>query len=180
MSYIMMQQITTEKRDILMSIQGTNIWSGQKLQSHNSAVSFEPAVIAFWSNRLFLGRELGWSGEIHVRNWHDVSMGFDRLLAWVYLAVTILVTAQLRAGHEETAARLLERNHHPGLHAAALAWRDEWIHVSLFSWTALSVLLEGIQVSSSRQEHNGGGASWLIIAQDELVCQVQLSSERRP
>ena len=38
MSYIVMQQITTEKRDILMSIQGTNIWSGQKLQTHNSAV----------------------------------------------------------------------------------------------------------------------------------------------
>jgi hypothetical protein len=40
MSYIVMQQITTEKRDILMSIQGTNIWSGQKLQTHNSAVRF--------------------------------------------------------------------------------------------------------------------------------------------
>jgi hypothetical protein len=39
MSYMMMQKITDEKRDILLSIQGTNIWSGQKLQSHNSAVS---------------------------------------------------------------------------------------------------------------------------------------------
>ena len=39
MSYIMMEQITTEKRDILMAIQGTNVWSGQSLQTHNSAVS---------------------------------------------------------------------------------------------------------------------------------------------
>jgi uncharacterized oligopeptide transporter (OPT) family protein len=39
MSYIMMQQITTEKREILLAIQGTNVWSGQTLQKHNSAVS---------------------------------------------------------------------------------------------------------------------------------------------
>jgi hypothetical protein len=39
MSYIMMQQITTEKRDILLAIQGSNIWSGQNLQKENSAVS---------------------------------------------------------------------------------------------------------------------------------------------
>ncbi|KAE9975121.1 hypothetical protein BLS_002757 [Venturia inaequalis] len=35
-SYVMMQKITTEKREILMAIQGTNVWSGQMLQSHNS------------------------------------------------------------------------------------------------------------------------------------------------
>jgi hypothetical protein len=39
MSYILMEQITTEKKDILLSIQGTNIWSGHLLQKHNSAVS---------------------------------------------------------------------------------------------------------------------------------------------
>jgi uncharacterized oligopeptide transporter (OPT) family protein len=38
-SYIMMQKITDEKREILLSIQGTNVWSGQHLQSINSAVS---------------------------------------------------------------------------------------------------------------------------------------------
>jgi hypothetical protein len=38
MSYVMMQQITTEKRDILLAIQGSNIWSGQTLQKENSAV----------------------------------------------------------------------------------------------------------------------------------------------
>lgn len=38
MSYIMMQQITTEKREILLAIQGTNVWSGQALQKDNSAV----------------------------------------------------------------------------------------------------------------------------------------------
>jgi OPT oligopeptide transporter protein len=37
MSYINMQKITTEKRDILLAIQGTNVWSGQMLQSQNSA-----------------------------------------------------------------------------------------------------------------------------------------------
>jgi OPT family oligopeptide transporter len=36
-SYAFMQQITTEKRDILMSIQGSNVWSGQIIHSQNSA-----------------------------------------------------------------------------------------------------------------------------------------------
>jgi OPT oligopeptide transporter protein len=37
-SYAMMQKITTEKRDILLSIQGTNVWSGQMLQGQNTQV----------------------------------------------------------------------------------------------------------------------------------------------
>jgi hypothetical protein len=41
MSYVTMEQITTEKRDVLLAIQGTNIWSGQVIQKENSAVSFE-------------------------------------------------------------------------------------------------------------------------------------------
>jgi OPT family oligopeptide transporter len=36
-SYIMMEKITDEKRDILMAIQGTNVWSGQMLQAQNAA-----------------------------------------------------------------------------------------------------------------------------------------------
>jgi hypothetical protein len=41
MSYIMMQKITDEKREILLSIQGTNVWSGQMLQHQNSEVSYD-------------------------------------------------------------------------------------------------------------------------------------------
>jgi hypothetical protein len=44
MSYIMMEQITTERREILLAIQGTNVWSGQHVQSHNAAVSLPPKV----------------------------------------------------------------------------------------------------------------------------------------
>ena len=39
MSYVMMEKITTERRDILLAIQGTNVWSGQIQQRENSAVS---------------------------------------------------------------------------------------------------------------------------------------------
>ncbi|KAH8686156.1 OPT oligopeptide transporter protein-domain-containing protein [Tricladium varicosporioides] len=35
-NYIMMVEITTNQRDILLSIQGTNIWSGQNIQQFNS------------------------------------------------------------------------------------------------------------------------------------------------
>lgn len=38
-NYILMSSITTNQRDILLSIQGTNIWSGQVIQSFNSNVS---------------------------------------------------------------------------------------------------------------------------------------------
>lgn len=58
-SYIMMEKITDEKRHILLSIQGTNIWSGQSLQSKNSAVSntcyYEPWLI---QNSLLVGAAL--------------------------------------------------------------------------------------------------------------------------
>jgi hypothetical protein len=39
MSYVMMEIITTDKKDILMSIQGSNVWSGQAIQSVNTVVS---------------------------------------------------------------------------------------------------------------------------------------------
>ncbi|WEW58023.1 hypothetical protein PRK78_003490 [Emydomyces testavorans] len=35
-NYLMMVQITTNQREILLSIQGTNIWSGQNIQQFNS------------------------------------------------------------------------------------------------------------------------------------------------
>jgi OPT family oligopeptide transporter len=38
-NYVLMTSITTNQRDILLSIQGTNIWSGQVIQSFNSNVS---------------------------------------------------------------------------------------------------------------------------------------------
>jgi OPT family oligopeptide transporter len=38
-NYILMSSITTNQREILLSIQGTNIWSGQVVQSFNSNVS---------------------------------------------------------------------------------------------------------------------------------------------
>lgn len=37
-NYALMTAITTQQRDILLSIQGTNIWSGQAIQSFNSNV----------------------------------------------------------------------------------------------------------------------------------------------
>lgn len=41
-NYILMTIITTSQREILLSIQGTNIWSGQVIQSFNSNVSNLP------------------------------------------------------------------------------------------------------------------------------------------
>ncbi len=45
-NYVLMSSITTTERDILLSIQGTNIWSGQVIQSFNSNVrlSFAPEI----------------------------------------------------------------------------------------------------------------------------------------
>lgn len=38
-NYIMMNSIVTNQRDILLSVQGSNIWSGQNVQQYNSLVS---------------------------------------------------------------------------------------------------------------------------------------------
>lgn len=55
-SYGMMQKITTEKREILMAIQGTNVWSGQMLQGHNTQVSL---YVTDLYNRTTLTTDLG-------------------------------------------------------------------------------------------------------------------------
>jgi OPT family oligopeptide transporter len=46
-NYILMSSITTNQREILLSIEGTNIWSGQVIQSFNSNVSFFSAQTCF-------------------------------------------------------------------------------------------------------------------------------------
>lgn len=38
-NYALMASITTNQREILLSVQGTNIWSGQVIQAFNSNVS---------------------------------------------------------------------------------------------------------------------------------------------
>lgn len=38
-NYALMASITTNQREILLSTQGTNIWSGQVIQAFNSNVS---------------------------------------------------------------------------------------------------------------------------------------------
>ena len=41
-NYGLMNSITTQQREVLLSIQGTNIWSGQVIQSFNSNVCSSP------------------------------------------------------------------------------------------------------------------------------------------
>lgn len=38
-NYIMMNSIVTNQREILLSVEGTNIWSGQQPQQYNTLVS---------------------------------------------------------------------------------------------------------------------------------------------
>lgn len=51
-NYVLMSSITTQQRDILLSIQGTNIWSGQAIQSFNSNVSHLPLILIILLIRL--------------------------------------------------------------------------------------------------------------------------------
>jgi hypothetical protein len=46
-NYAMMVSITTNQRDILLSIQGTNIWSGQNIQQFNSQVCFSTSSFGY-------------------------------------------------------------------------------------------------------------------------------------
>jgi hypothetical protein len=59
----MMQKITTEKREILMAIQGTNIWSGQMLQAHNTVVSSVALTMGIHGNTNYLLLQaIAWGG----------------------------------------------------------------------------------------------------------------------
>jgi hypothetical protein len=52
LSYVIMDTITTNQRDILLSIEGTNIWSGQVLQSYVSALHAKQRVLTNPYNRI--------------------------------------------------------------------------------------------------------------------------------
>jgi hypothetical protein len=47
-NYIMMNSIVTNQREILLSVEGTNIWSGQQPQQYNTLVcNFQGRVFHF-------------------------------------------------------------------------------------------------------------------------------------
>lgn len=72
-NYALMSSITTNQREILLSIQGTNIWSGQVIQSFNSNVSsLSPS--AKISADLFAGHRIRRPLKIHVQHWPYLSM----------------------------------------------------------------------------------------------------------
>jgi OPT family oligopeptide transporter len=50
-NYILMSSITTNQREILLSIEGTNIWSGQVIQSFNSNVRYFDHVQIFTDHK---------------------------------------------------------------------------------------------------------------------------------
>jgi OPT family oligopeptide transporter len=82
MAYIMMENITTEKRTILLAIQGTNVWSGQTLQKLNSAVSISQlnkiseVEHADWD----LGYHMGWLCKPSLWLWFKI----PNCLSWIF------------------------------------------------------------------------------------------------
>lgn len=47
-NYIMMNSIVTNQREILLSVEGTNIWSGQQPQQYNTLVRNLSGLIFFF------------------------------------------------------------------------------------------------------------------------------------
>lgn len=77
----LMHSITTNQRELLLSIQGSNVWSGQVIQSFNSNVSLSFAYDYFTCCNILI---LSFSYcvwrlvKIHVRHWPNVRMGSPR------------------------------------------------------------------------------------------------------
>jgi hypothetical protein len=109
MSYITMQQITTEKKDVLLAIQGTNAWSGQSLQKHNSAVSTDRLNFSVNNANGSQGNHMGWPCSTAIWCRWQIPMGFlgfphrsRRASAHIFLAQIL----------PQTPSRLLEHCHH--------------------------------------------------------------------
>ena len=63
LNYIMMSSIVTNQREILLSVEGTNIWSGQNVQQYNSQVRFSRAdLLSAWLTCSWQGDRMGWIG----------------------------------------------------------------------------------------------------------------------
>ena len=86
-NYILMNSITTNQREILLSVQGTNIWSGQVIQSFNSNVSAplpHHDVVTGKGLSVCSGHCVRRTLEIPVQRWPNISM--DRPCASSWLA----------------------------------------------------------------------------------------------
>ena len=67
-NYVMMVTITTNQRDNLLSIEGTNIWSGQNVQQYNSQAIAWGAL----AKHMFVSFSCVSTGEGFPRRIHDL------------------------------------------------------------------------------------------------------------
>lgn len=83
-NYLLMNSITTNQRDVLMSIQGTNIWSGQVIQSFNSNVSTLALSRSSWCRaRLTLFQAIAFGAL------SQYMFNVGRTYSWVVLALPL-------------------------------------------------------------------------------------------
>jgi OPT family oligopeptide transporter len=105
-NYALMSSITTNQREILLSIQGTNIWSGQVIQSFNSNVSsflFKHIMTYL----MITGNCIRRTVKIHVQHRTHLPMGGPRPAPRLCRPSPLLLRAQT---FPQSRIRLL---HHP-------------------------------------------------------------------
>jgi hypothetical protein len=136
MAYITMEQITTEKRDVLLAIQGTNIWSGQVIQKENSAVSFRTWLRSD-TNLTSAGNYVGRTGTTSIWSWWEVPIRLTGLLDRDCSTVSYLARPQIRP---TTPSRLLEPGHHLWWNEPLIAWHPFRLPHALCCWVRVTVL----------------------------------------
>jgi hypothetical protein len=122
MSYVTMQQITTEKRDVLLAIQGTNAWSGQTLQKHNSAVRISNPSMSENDANETAGNYVGWSCQTIIWCRRPISMGFPRVSHWSCCSSSYIHFAQILP---KASSQLLEYSHNLRCNGRPLAWNTQ-------------------------------------------------------
>lgn len=92
-NYILMSSITTNQRDILLSIQGTNIWSGQVIQSFNSNVSSRSFSLVYTCGVVNFspGHRLRRTLRVHVQRGQNLYLDCARSSPWLRRATAVLL-----------------------------------------------------------------------------------------
>lgn len=95
-NYILMTSITTNQREILLSIQGTNIWSGQVIQSFNSNVGSTQLRCHGTQADVYIGYRFWCSLRVHVQRRSDIQLDRSRSTSRLpYPGATLLAPSSL-------------------------------------------------------------------------------------
>jgi OPT family oligopeptide transporter len=115
LNFAIMETVTDNRREILLSIEGTNVWSGQVIQSYNSQVGVRAATVHL--NHIIdysgTGYCMGSPRKGTIRRWRSIPMGADGLPHRFPGSSPIILPLQIPPQQQDLQSALCHQCSHP-------------------------------------------------------------------